>query len=351
MPEYGKIFAVPTAFASINYVKKEFSTEDIENKLLNLDYKKDEKGNLIKQITPDYEKTLQERYGNQAENYKELFRQPVRPMDLKLFKVFMNIDKNISEKLYNNNFEKFFTTFCILKNNHNLLEVKMKGSQGMKCVEKVIENSKINKESLESLAIYKNDVYDGLGQDIQHSLAERTRDENFVTDKTVQKHIDNIASAISESVLPENLSLYRVERPKTNLRTAKIKDADIVNLSQMVVKATKSGDINEINKVKEFILDNEITVTNPRFMSSSLKSNIDKTFNLFGKKSVLGTKILWKLKTEPNTKGLYIEAVNISGKDADQNEILLQKDSKMVITNVDYDEKNKMWIFDAKVSN
>lgn len=328
-----------------------FFTQDIENKLLNHNYQKDERGNLVRKLSAEDEKQLQDKYGKYASDYKNLIETPVKPVDLKLFRVFMNIDKDISKKLYENNFENFFRTFLILKQNNNLLEIKKTGSDAMKCIEKVIENPKINKNSIESLMIYKADVYGGVGQSIQYAFEQKAIDSKFVPEKEIQQHIDNISSAINECDLPENLSLYRVERPRTNLRTAKQNDTDTINLSQMVVNASKSGDKNEINKVKEFILDNEITVTNPRFMSTSMNNDIDKTFNLFGKSSIQGTKILWKLKTEPNTKGLFIEAVNITGKDASQNEILLQKGSKMLITNVDYDEANKMWIFDAKVKN
>lgn len=338
--------AVPAALAIASFANRGISDKDIEKKLLNLNYKKDEQGNLVKNFTKDDEIILSKKYGKYAQDYKTLLQNPVTTSDIKSFKTFIDIDKKTGEKLYKNNFENFFTIFCILKNNNNLSSIKAKGPEMMKIISNVAENDKINKDSLESLIIYKTDVYDGIGQSIQSALnAECDLNE------TIQNHIDNITSVIDKCDLPENLSLYRVERPRTNLRTAKQHGTDSVNLSQMVVNAAKSGDKNEIDKVKEFILDNEITVTNPRFMSTSLNDNINETFNLFGKSTVKGTRILWRLKTEPQTKGIFIEAVNITGKDANQNEILLQKNSKMTITNVDYDEENRMWIFDAKVSN
>ena len=319
-----------------------------EAKLLKLGYKKDKENNFKKNFSEKQVNELKNKYGKYSESFRNIFEKPISKEDIVDFKKFINMDKERGIKAYHNNFEKLFQTFCILKENNNLDVIEKHGKNAFNLVLEYVEKEDYKKNILEDIFLYKEDAHFGKGRAMQYALEQKNADTGFKIDKDVKQSIDNLSKTIDEHVLPKDLILYRIEKPRATLTQVKVNGKNM-DLASMMMDASKSGDINKINEVKEFVLDNEIQAKNPRFMSTSLENNMNKT----GLKNLVLTKtsFLWKMKVKPNTKGLYIESFNAPGQYAEQNEVILQKGSKLSIENLDYNPKRKTWIIDATVSN
>ena len=335
------------SYALINADK--LSINNIEHKLFDLGYKKDKNHSLRKIFSEKEKEDLKEKYGKYSEDYKKILETPVTKKDLIKFKHLLEIDKTSGKHMLDNNFEKTFQTFCVLNKNNNIDGLIRQGRAGFNLVKEFVQNEELGKDATEDILDYKLDSHYGKGRAIQVALKEKYFDKDFKVEPDVQKYIDNISGTIDKHTLPKGLNLYRVEKPRATLENVSLKDGTNVNLAQMMLDASKSGNPEEIAKVKEFVLDNEITAVNPRFMSTTVDNGVNDSW---GKTLVLTkTSVLWKMTTESNTKGLYLEPFNVTGKYAEQKEILLQHGSKMTITNIDFDADKRTWTINAKVSN
>lgn len=325
------------------------SIKNIENKLEDYGYKKDKNHGFKKTFSERETKILEEKYGKYAQDYKKVFETPVSKRDIIKFKHLLEIDKTTGKQLFDNNFEKTFQTFCILNKNNNIDGIIRQGRTGFSLVKEFVRNKDLEKDAIEDILDYKLDSHYGKGREIQVALKEKHFDKDYKVEPDVQKYIDNISNEIDKHALPKGLNLYRIEKPRATLENVSLKDGSNVNLAQMILDATKSGNPEEIAKVKEFVLDNEITAVNPRFMSTTLDNKLNESW---GKDLILTkTTIVWKMTTEPDTKGIYVEPFNVTGRYGEQREILLQHGSKMTIKSVDFDADKRTWIINAKVSN
>ena len=59
----------------------------------------------------------------------------------------------------------------------------------------------------------------------------------------------------------------------------------------------------------------------------------------------------WDLLVEKGSKGAFLEGINFEGGIQYETEILLQKDSKIVIQGIDFDYNDKKWKLIGTVSN
>lgn len=257
--------------------------------------------------------------------------------DINEFKKFLNADTKLGNHILKNYFPEAVNVFSVLKYNNKTQVYKDKNLYS--AVMNLIMSSPKEDEHL-SILKYKGKTYDlGVASDSQKYLRENYKDKSISPSAEVKTFIDNVASFLDKQVLPEKMELYRGERYGV-FENVKIGDKSI-NLGEMMQSAAQSKDYNEIEKVKEFVLNNEITVTQPAFMSTSAN-----------KDTALERKngIFWIFETEPNTKGAYLEGLNTSFYTF-QDEVLLQKNSKIKLMSCDYNSDENIWCIRAKVSN
>ena len=101
--------------------------------------------------------------------------------------------------------------------------------------------------------------------------------------------------------------------------------------------ALSSKNENEINKVKEFIQNNELTTIQPSFMSTSSIEKMSYIDN-----------IMWEFEAEKNAKGIYLEGLNTGNVSSRLSEVLLQKGTKIKI--IDAEIVDNKWKVRAKIS-
>ena len=156
----------------------------------------------------------------------------------------------------------------------------------------------------------------------------------------VERFINKVSNYIDTQKIDEGTTLYRGERFYV-LDNVKLSDGKTVNLAEMMKNAVESKNHDEIKKVEKYIKDSNITATQPAFMSATINNNND-----FERKDW----IYWTLTTEKNTKGVYLENLNTSFYSF-QDEVLLQKDSKIQIQDAKYDSNKNIWYLRGKISN
>ncbi|MBR1754649.1 hypothetical protein IJ732_07430 [bacterium] len=310
-------------------------------------YKTSANGTLTRTLTKAERKTLNKQYGFMGGIFfKKIFSQTVTNDTIKDFGYFVNSGKEAGKRLLETSFGTLFGTYMILKNSRCSDDFATKSTQN-KDTFKLIENlaqNEIDKKTFKSISKYKGKACTGTGFEIQDAL----RKHPHKISKRLQKHIDNISNYIDKQIVPESLKLYRGEGCHTNLINAKVKNGEKINLGHMMFLAANSNDDNEILKMKEFVLDNEITVKMPAFTSTSLTENIALDFK---DNYIFNDKVVWKLDVAPNTKGTFVEGLYTNGHFKEQNEVLLQKGSQIKIKDLDFDKEEGCWMINGVVSN
>lgn len=324
--------------------------EDIKKKLISLGYK-EEDGVLWKESDKEEKQKLRQKYGFWGAGYfKNVLHKPLADEDLFEIQAFIETGKETGKKVFDNNFESLFTTYAVLKNNKSLYEFMVRcnlNPDTFKLVEN-IANTPLDKKTFNSLSKYKGKAYVGLGQKMQEDLRNQAANDKYKIGGRVQNCINNISSYIGGQTIPESIKLYRGEGCHTSLTKVKTADGETVNLGHMMFLASKYNEPEKKAKVKEFILDNKITLKIPTFMSTSLDENVADGFaSQYSEED----KVIWEFTLKPNTKGSFIESLYANARFENQNEVLLQKDSTIEIKEADYDEKLKAWIIKASVSN
>lgn len=324
--------------------------EDIKNKLITMGYR-EENGVLLKDSDKEENKTLRNKYGIfDAGHFKNALHKPVADEDLFEIQTFIEIGKEKGKKLFDNNFDSLFTTYSVLKQNKSLYEFMVRCNQNpdmFKLVEN-LANTSLSKEVYKSISKYKGKAYVGLGQKMQEDLRAQAANDKYKIGGRVQKCIDNISGYIDKQTVPASVKLYRGEGCHTSLTKVKTANGEVVNFGHMMFQASNWDNQDKILKVKEFIQDNELTLEMPAFMSTSLDENVADDFSCqYSEKD----KVLWEFDVKRGTKGAFVEGLYANAYFENQNEVLLQKGSKIVIKEADYDKDRELWIIKAEVSN
>jgi hypothetical protein len=326
------------AAAMIHKVEKPITEEQVENKLLQFGYEKKGENYLIKTLPKEELKFYEETTGRGADVYLKNVMN-LSKEDTASFKEFLNINPKLGNKMFNENFENLLITFCNVKFNNQLNKLKHD-----KNFYNLITNIITNPPSYEtkvSLNNYKGKVYEkGIAKDAQKYLRDKAVDSNVDTSDDVKKFIKNISSYIDTQKLPENMHLYRGERLYI-MQNAQLGNGNTINLAEKMQNAAESKNYQNIEDVKSFIKNNDITVTQPAFMSTSV--NQDSGFE---RKDW----IFWDLTTDANTKGIYLDGLNTSFYTF-QEELLVQKGAKIKIKDVSYDANKNIWYLKGNVSN
>lgn len=325
------------AAASMVNVQKVPTQQEVEKKLLTAGYVKNNDRNCFDRKNPP-EKDLKlyaDLYGQGSDIYLSNVMN-LSQDNVKTLVDFLNIDPKRGAKMYHKHFDDMLTMFCNVKFNNQLDKLHDKTFYTM--ITDTIMNMP-DEKTIKAFNQYKGKVYEeGLAKTTQMYL--RGNSPESKNDKNVQDFIKNISSYIDTQKVPEGSKIYRGERFYV-LDNVKLQDGKDFNLTELMKKAAESKKPEDMQKVKDLIKDKKPTATQPAFMSASLTSEGE-----FERKGW----IFWELEVEPNTKGVYLDGINTSFYTF-QQELLLQKGSKIKIEDATYDASRDIWHMKGKVSN
>ena len=170
---------------------------------------------------------------------------------------------------------------------------------------------------------------------------------------SVKAEIAQIQSFINTQVINEPIKVIRGEGYEV-LNSVTFPDGTTFPLAAEMQKALNyykaTEDKSLIENLKKFINSKVCVATQEHFMSATLAGPMP----YIGKEKP----VHWDLLVEKGSKGAFLEGINFDGGSHSETEILLQKDSKIVITGIDveYDKKDKKhgdhkWKLIGTVSN
>lgn len=338
------------AAAMIKTSPKGISTEDIENKLKEKGYRKNEYDYYqLPEVSEEKAARIKEKYGKvYGDNMIWKYKNDFEPGDIEKLKNFLNIDKKMGEKMLNKHFDNLMDTYLTLTARPDFnLGMKLRENKELYTLITNIITTDFDKNSLESVYNWKGKSHVSVAGDAQNFL----RGCNKTISKDAKEFTENLSKAIDTQKLPESITLYRREGMEV-LKSIMAHSDRKLNLSLIMQEISKmEHPEDELKKLKEFIADNEITAVQPSFMATSVDKDLVNHFE--GPKGPDGgdKNIIWTFNVAPNTKGLYIEALNASGLAFYEQEVLLQKGTKITLEDIDYNKMNGMWKIKARVSN
>ncbi|MBR1753223.1 hypothetical protein IJ732_00150 [bacterium] len=317
------------------------STEEFENLLTENNFKKNKKGGFKKKFSAKEFKDVMKPYGIRNYDYGldlyEKMCQPLKQQEQENLKDFL--EKGNNKEYSKNNFNKLFMMFSFLTKGKDYKEVKKVLDYNQKCVQ-VFQNyasNPPNPSSYDALKSYKGNGFAYINDELRSTEPSFALYRFFINNK-----IRNISSFIDTQVIKEPISLYRGENITYSLADVKTSDGKTINLAKKMFDAANSCENEEIDKLREFVLDNELSAIQPGFLSTSLSRNTASAFSFSAPRD---KGCIFEFKTAPNTKGAFADI----SPGLDEYEVLLQKGSKIKINDMFYDHGT--WIIQAEVSN
>ena len=199
-----------------------------------------------------------------------------------------------------------------------------------------IAKNPISEDTLYSIQIYKGSGYSS----INHAL-ENMHKKGIPYPANVADDIKKIQAYLNTQVIHSQITIKRNEGYEVlhsvTLPNGKHLD-DAMQEAVAHFNATK-GDRTKINEVRKMVLGQISVAHQEHFMSATIA----------GPAPFASSPVHWDFKVEQGSKGVLLEGVNPSGAHQNETEILLQKDSKITITAIDY--KNGKWQLEGNIKN
>ena len=194
------------------------------------------------------------------------------------------------------------------------------------CIDGIINRPK---EVIRPLMRYKFD-----STDINDGISFGT------TSKKVKDYINKIEKFLDDNKTKYDVKGYRGEGNFGILSGVKLdKDKTLQSKIEDFTEGIEAGKYS-VKEINEFIEKNLLrkNVIQPRFLSTAIELEAGERY---------AKKILWYLDIPKGTKGSMIECYNVER--ASEAELLLQRNSRMVIDNAKYDKEKHLWYLWAKV--
>lgn len=315
------------------------SEEEMSEMYAKNGYKKTKRGNVYKIPSPKQFFSIVSSFG--LINYGGyILTKMLAPMNKEKQKDFQNfIGAGNNKEIAKENFDKMYMLFNMLYSDGSL-----------NTINKVLKNNPDNSQVLHNFVkkppyTFVFDAIQNYKGSLYSSINNKMRDdkyflEDFYTQECVRRNIRDISAYIDEQVIEKPITLYRGEIVNGLFKNVKLEDGSDFNLTELMKKGN-------VNAVREFILDHEVTTKQPSFMSTSMDKYCAKLF--VKEKYIPGERLqgLFEITTAPNTKGAFLEYAS----KMNESEVLLQKDSVLKLKDINFNEKENLWEIKAEVSN
>lgn len=311
------------------------SDETLNNLLKENDFKKNMKGEYYRPLTLAQKLYIHLNFKDKYKEIKNVFK-PINELKYDCLKVFLAKGNNM--ELSKTKFMQIYGAFSTIYENGTYGKLNLlteKKPESLQLVQNIGLNPPTNSKVLDSIKNYKGLHYFSINNTLR-GIRQSYRND-------INEEIQTLSEYIDKNPIKKPLTLYRGEGLDI-LSEVKMKNGKTVNLAKMMMNAKTP---EQVNKVREFIMDNEITAHQPSFMSTSFDKHIANAFAAssyeFNQDS---NTILWELKTTENTKGILLDTIK---SDVSEEEVLLQKGSSIKITDAHY--CNGFWKLNGEVSN
>lgn len=331
-----KIEARQKYLESVNPTPKLVQLSDVQvnNLLVKNGFVKDSYGNYTKKLTATEKQKLYDAYGSYGSQIISKIESPLSQQDIK------NLTKmiNMSGGKYVSMWQKDMNALVQLYRNMEHSQIFNLGNlkpEHWDAVFNIAKTKPINADQIEALAYYKGSGY----MNINDALTAQKKSGKPLT-QDVKSKVDKIQEYINTQVVKEPMTVYRKEGTEV-LASVKLPNGKTLEQAMADAKAhyykTNPHDDTLIEQVKNWVKKGNLVATQERFMSTSYSPN------------VWSGDLHWELEVQKGSKGVFLEGVNVKGHNQGECEFLLQKDSNILITDIDF--KNGHWELKGSVSN
>lgn len=320
---------------------KQLSEVQVQNILLKSGFNKI--GNSYQlNISSDLNDKLVNYYGySLASKVKQKLNKPLDSSDIQKLTSMINVNGGKYISLWQKDPHALVLLYQNIKNTHVFSASDMTPAKWDVVLNIAKTNPPVTAAQKEAFEYYKGCGYTA----INTSLENAAKGMHIAPD--VKQKIDQIQSFINTQVINEPIKVKRGEGYEV-LNSVTFADGTSFPLAAEMQKALQhyfdtKGDKSQIEKLKNFINKKECVATQEHFMSATMA----------GPMADIGEckPVHWDLLVEKGSKGAFLEGINFDMGGHSETEILLQKDSKIVIQGIDFDYNDKKWKLIGTVSN
>lgn len=244
-------------------------------------------------------------------------------------------------KLYQSDMNMFIYLYQNIKNTNIFDYMKEMGPGEWETVVNILKNPPSWKV-IESFDTYKGAGYQPINKALWQAF--KLKDPSIVNNSSFKKDIENLSSYISTQVINSPITVRRNEgygKLMTGYIMPSGKDLDF-EMRKAEAHFINTGDRSLIDKIEDYVLNSadEVKIHAAGFMSASIAGPAP---------NISGENVQLHMTVEKGSKGALLEGLNPDGGLKYETEILLQKDSEVVITGIKYESGH--WQIEAELSN
>ncbi len=320
---------------------KQLSEVQVQNILLKSGFNKI--GNSYQlNISSDLNDKLVNYYGySLASKVKQKLNKPLDSSDIQKLTSMINVNGGKYISLWQKDPHALVLLYQNIKNTHVFSASDMTPAKWDVVLNIAKTNPPVTAAQKEAFEYYKGCGYTAINTALENAAKGKP------ISSSVKQQIDQIQSFINTQVINEPIRVKRGEGYEV-LNSVTFADGTSFPLAAEMQKALQhyfdtKGDKSQIEKLKNFINKKECVATQEHFMSATMA----------GPMAGIGEckPVHWDLLVEKGSKGAFLEGINFDMGGHSETEILLQKDSKIVIQGIDFDYNDKKWKLIGTVSN
>ena len=286
----------------------------------------------LDQVTKD---KLYKQYGSYSSTIIHKIEATLSIEDIKKLQTIMNAGNGQFINVWQNDMNNLILLYRNIEDTNIFSYLNDMGTGEWETLVNIAKNP-ISEDTLYSIQIYKGSGYSS----INHAL-ENMHKKGIPYPANVADDIKKIQAYLNTQVIHSQITIKRNEGYEVlhsvTLPNGKHLD-DAMQEAVAHFNATK-GDRTKINEVRKMVLGQISVAHQEHFMSATIA----------GPAPFASSPVHWDFKVEQGSKGVLLEGVNPSGAHQNETEILLQKDSKITITAIDY--KNGKWQLEGNIKN
>lgn len=332
--------------AAVLMSKSKLSDNEFNSLLKKNNYVKTENNEYKKEFTDAEKSEIWKARDGHLNHKSMLIQKPVTKEEMDGFKEFLELSNGKALKYTDKYFDNLMVGYLNLKRGKIFDKYKENAQKNSGYHDLVLNvaTKPFNIVDSNYLMDYKMNGYKDLNQFMR--LFETKEVSSIPEDIT--KKINVISNYIDTQTVETPFKVYRFESLDV-LKNVRKSDGSTFDFKAMIdgldFYKTPQDREKYIQKIKEFVLDNEIVAHYPAFVSTTVDKNMFEG-------TVLGTHNLrWEIDVPKGTKGVYLEPLNNNNILSKENEFLIQKNTDVVINSIDYDEKEKEWKISGKILN
>ena len=302
---------------------------------------KESGGSYHKVLTDAEKQVLYNQYGSYSSTVISQITEPLSAADITKLQLMLNAANGKFINLYKNNMNVLIQLYRNIEHTNIFKYLDEMGTGEWETIANVAQYPP-SASTIGAFVSYKGSGYQGINATLWK--AYKANDPSIITSSSYKSTIDKLQAYISTQVINSPITVKRKEGYGKLMTGVTMPDGTTIDQAMQKAEAhyKSTGDRSLIDKIEDYINNStkEIGIHAAGFMSASIAGPAP---------NISGDNVQITMNVQKGSKGALLECVNVGGGLKYETEILLQKDSKVIVTGIEY--KNGHWDIKANVSN